>query len=101
MPPIQERGKLGIQIGDLTAETARQLNLDPASKGAVVVAVEPGSAGQEAGINPGDVILRIGSVETASAAEVRDAALGLKAGDSVPIIIRRAGSRILLRASIR
>jgi serine protease Do len=100
-PPQQERGKLGIQIGDLNAEVARQLKMDPSAKGAVVVGVQPGSAAQEAGVMPGDIVLRVGERDTTTATQVMEAVTPLKAGDSVPIVVRREGSRILLRAQIR
>ena len=99
--PQEERGKLGIQIGDLNADMARQLNLDPSAKGAVVLAVQPGSAAQEAGVMPGDVVLRVGERDTTTAAQVMEAVTPLKPGDSVPVVVRRDGSRILLRARIR
>ena len=103
-PPAQipqEPGKLGIQVGDLTPEMARQLNIDPSQKGVVVAAVQPGGPAHEAGIQPGDVILRIGSTDVTTSPQVRDATTALKSGDSVPIIVRRGNSRTLLRATIR
>ena len=98
--PVEEPGKLGIQVGDLTPEMARQLNIDPNQKGVVVAGVQPGSPAQEAGMRPGDVILRIGSADIERSAQVRDAAAALKAGDSIPIVVRRGSSRILLRVNI-
>ncbi|MDZ7699410.1 MAG: Do family serine endopeptidase [Deltaproteobacteria bacterium] len=48
----------GIKVADITPETARQFNLKD-KEGVVVVGVEPGSKGEEAGIQPGDFIKEI------------------------------------------
>jgi len=51
------RGKLGVVIQEVTPDLAASFGLKEA-KGAVVSQVEPGSAAEKAGIQPGDVILK-------------------------------------------
>lgn len=48
--------KLGVSVGELTPEIARQLGLRPGTKGVVISEVVPGSAASEAGLQRGDVI---------------------------------------------
>ena len=50
-------GKLGVVIQEVTPDLAASFGLKEA-KGAVVSQVEPGSAADKAGIQPGDVILK-------------------------------------------
>ena len=51
------RGRLGIQIQEVTAELAASFGLKDA-KGALVAAIEKGSPAEKGGMQPGDVILK-------------------------------------------
>jgi serine protease Do len=79
------RGYLGVRIQELTAALARKLEL-PEPRGAVVIAVLPGSPAETAGLQVGDVIVKIGDKEIHDAAGLRkttaDLAIGLKTGVS-------------------
>ena len=52
-----QRGRLGIQIGQLTKDVAESLGLSK-TQGALVRGVEQGAPADKAGLEPGDVILR-------------------------------------------
>lgn len=54
------RGKIGVQIGEVTKDTADAIGL-PKRAGALVRSVEEGSAADKAGIEPGDVIIKFGN----------------------------------------
>lgn len=49
----------GVAVGDLDAQTRREMNVPANVHGAVVIEVEEGSAAREAGLKPGDVIIEI------------------------------------------
>ncbi len=49
------RGRIGVQIGEVTKEVAESLGL-PRAQGALVGRVEPGSPAEKAGVEPGDII---------------------------------------------
>jgi serine protease Do len=85
------RGKLGIEIGDASDPNIRQrLNLkDQVTNGAIVAQVYPGSPAMEAGMQPGDVIIRINGKPIANAQQLSDAAANLPSGAQVPVIVRR------------
>jgi serine protease Do len=60
----------GITLGNITPQMARQLRLDN-NNGAVVLEVEPDSAAARAGLNEGDVILRVGRAPVANMADAQ------------------------------
>jgi len=49
----------GVAVGDVDAQTRRELNLPDRLSGAVITSVDPGSASARAGLREGDVILEI------------------------------------------
>ncbi len=49
------RGQLGVKVGPITSDAAKGFNL-PDTRGALVSEVVSGTAGEKAGIEPGDVI---------------------------------------------
>jgi serine protease Do len=53
--------RLGLALGPLSPDVAGQLNLPDGTKGAVVTEVQPGSPAEQAGIQPGDVIVGVGT----------------------------------------
>jgi len=51
----------GLRVEDLGSERARRFVDDPQETGVLVVAVDPGSPADDAGIQPGDIIKEIGN----------------------------------------
>ena len=58
VPEKREEEELGIRVTDLTSEMAQRFNLGETA-GVVVVGVESGSKGSEAGVQVGDIIKEI------------------------------------------
>jgi len=86
----KEQGDLlGLSVQDVTPQLARQSQVDPATKGAVVVDVAPDSPAADAGLEPGDVVLEVNRRAVASAAEYRNAVKGVKKGDTALVRVRR------------
>jgi S1-C subfamily serine protease len=77
-----------LDVGQLTeAQRARfEVSVD---QGALVTEVVPGSAADDAGIEAGDVITKVGGKDVEEAASVRDAILDHKAGDTVKVELAR------------
>jgi serine protease Do len=64
-----QSGKLGLAVSDLTADAKQQISAPDELKGAVVESVRPGSPAEDAGLQPGDVIIEVDRKPTASASQ--------------------------------
>jgi len=93
------RGRLGVEVQELTPELAKGLGVT-AERGAVVTRVLKGSAAAEAGLKSGDVVTSVDGQPVQSAADLRNK-IGLRpAGDSVTLDVVRAGKMRRLEARI-
>jgi serine protease Do len=93
--------KLGVSVGDAAdANVRQQFHLgNDVTNGAVVAEVNPGSPAAEAGIQPGDVILRLNGKPIANAEELTSVTHNLKDTGTVTAVIRRGGDTILAQIS--
>ena len=66
----QSEGKLGLGMADLTPDVRQQLHLPENVKGAAIASVRPGSPAEDAGLQPGDVIVEVNRHTTDSASSV-------------------------------
>ena len=85
-----ERGALGVGIQDLTPALAQAFELD-ITRGAVITRVDPGSAAAHAGLQAGDVVLRVDGQPVRSAGDLRNRLGLLRAGSEVTLDILRDG----------
>ena len=93
------RGRLGIEMADLTPELAKKLGVNTLD-GAVLAVVQPGSPADKAGIKEGDVVIALNGRPITHAAELR-ARLGLTAiGEEVEMRINRGGAARTVRTRI-
>ena len=93
------RGQLGVLIANLGAEEAQALGLETAT-GVVVSEVMPGSAAEEAGLEPGDAIVELDGKAVVDARDLR-ARVGLAPiGKEVALGIVRDGDERTLTATI-
>jgi serine protease Do len=88
--------ELGLSVQDITPEIARELDLERDSAGVVVSSVAPGSAAEEAGLRPGDIIEMVGNKPVANVAEFRKRIAERAEGESVLVLVRR-GDQTLFR----
>jgi serine protease Do len=69
--PAENQG-LGLQVGPVTPDIARQLNMKNTS-GLVVIQVDPGSVAEDAGIQEGDLIKTVNKEKVDTTSEFRTA----------------------------
>jgi serine protease Do len=79
--------KLGLAVQDIDASARKALKLD-AGQGVVVTRVVDDVA-RRAGVQPGDVILRVGNREVGNVSAFAAATAQVKAGDTVMLLVRR------------
>ena len=84
------RGTLGIYVQDLTPDLAGAFDID-AGQGVLVAEVVASSAAHNAGLQPGDVIVRMGKHEINSAQDFHNAEGRLALGDSLKVEYLREG----------
>ncbi len=85
---IVQRGFLGVQISDLNQEIKEKEGL-PNLKGVYIAKVVAGGSAEKAGVNEGEVILKIGNKEVNSVASLQEEIGKRRPGDKVSITIRK------------
>ncbi len=81
---LGSRGFLGVQVADLSAQTASQVGLQ-INIGALVVEVVPGTPAEQAGIPQYAAIVAIDGQKVSSASSLGSALFGKKPGDVVQV----------------
>jgi serine protease Do len=85
----EPQGRLGLVVGPVTPDVARELSLPRDLKGVVVRDVRDGSPAAEAGLRPADVIVEVNRRPVASVEELRRALDGQDKGAPLLLLIRR------------
>lgn len=86
----------GVTVEKLTPGEAQQMNLGASTQGVVVDSVSPDSRAADAGLQAGDVILRVNHHPVKSVEEFRQAA-GLSAkGNPVLLLVNRDGNTLFV-----
>ncbi len=77
----------GLGIGDVTPEVREQLRAPDDLHGAVIERVQPGSPSDDAGLQPGQVILGVNRHQTPSASDVQKALASVPKGQDALVLI--------------
>ncbi len=88
----QNNGKLGVAVGDVTADIRQQLNLPDNLHGAVVENVRPASPAEDAALQPGDVVLEVNRRPVASASGFVSAVHSQPAGKDILLLVWSKGN---------
>lgn len=93
------RGRIGVQIGPVSDEVAKAIGLEGA-KGAMVSNVEQGGPAAEAGVRPGDVIVKFEGKEIAHMTDLPRIVGATKPGKRVPMEVWRKGKTQTLQVKV-
>jgi serine protease Do len=85
------RERIGLALAPLSPDLRGQLDVPDGTKGAVVRNVEPGSPAEQAGLQPGDVIVGVGGKQVTSPGEAATAIRGAAKDHAVALRIIRDG----------
>jgi len=95
-----QRGFIGVQIQDVTAELADKEGLKDV-KGVYVNGVTENSAAEEAGIKKGDVIINIDNVNVNTSSELQEQIGKRSPGDKVKVALLRNGNEKVFMVTLR
>jgi serine protease Do/serine protease DegQ len=94
-----QRGRIGVQIQDLTPDLAEALGTTH-QKGAVVAQVIPGTPADAAGIQRGDVIAEMNGEPVGGSSDLRNMVGLLRVGDAVRLTIERDGEPMTIELAV-
>jgi serine protease Do len=95
-PQQQESSGFGMTLGAVTPQIAQRLRLDSNTRGAVVVEVEPQSPAARAGLQPMDIILRVGRTSVANASEASRELNRVPSGGTAFLLVLRNGQETFI-----
>ena len=87
-----QSGKLGLAVSDLTPEARRQNNVPDHVNGVLVENVRPASPAEDAGIQPGDIILEVNRKPAGSASEFSNQVRNDKEGRDILLLVWSHGN---------
>ena len=94
-----ERGYLGVRIQPLSEDLALSLGL-PKNRGEFIQAVEPGEAAARAGIQPGDVIVKVDGQDVTPDQTLSFIVANIAPGKRIPVELVREGKRMTVNATV-
>ena len=86
------RGRIGVQIGEVTKEVAESLGL-PRAQGALVARVEPGSPAEKAGVEAGDIITSFNGTTIEKSGDLPRLVGNTKPGSKSTLTVLRKGTK--------
>ena len=94
-----DRGYLGVRIQQLSDDLAASLGL-PKNRGEFIQSVEPGQGAAKAGIEPGDVVVRVDGKDVTPDQTLSFIVANTAPGKRIPIELMRDGKRITVNAVV-
>jgi serine protease Do len=85
-------GKLGLAVDDLNSDARQQLNVPSDVHGAAIANVRPGSPAEDAGLQPGDVVIEVNRKPVASAEQFVDAVHANPTGKDLLLLVWSKGN---------
>lgn len=95
-----QRALLGVNIGDVNAEIAKELKLEKV-EGVYVGGVPENGAAREAGIKEKDVIIQVEGEPTKNTAELQEKISQYRPGDNVKVVVIRDNEKKQFTVTLR
>lgn len=95
-----QRALIGVSIMDVNATTAKRFNLDM-TRGVYVDSVMTGGAGDEGGIEAGDVIIRVDEKKTNKSADLQSYVGRKRPGDKITVTVMRDSDETTLSLTLK
>ncbi len=93
------RGRIGVQVGEVSDEVAKAIGLDRAV-GALVSGVERGGPADAAGVQPGDVVLKFNGADVRRVSDLPRMVGGTKPGTEATLQVWRKGKELTLKVKV-
>lgn len=93
------RGWLGIEVQDITPELAESFRLK-STQGVIVAGILRNGPAAQAGLRPGDIIIKLDDMEIENSRQVMNAIAKIKPDDEIKIEIMRQGKAMTLEGSV-
>ncbi len=90
---------LGLVVTELTPDVARRYGYE-GEEGVFVTNIQPGSAAEEGGITPGDLIMEVGKVKTPNVKKFREQIRKAKKGQSLLFYVKRKDQAFFMAIKI-
>jgi serine protease Do len=84
-------GGFGLTLGPLSADMARRLRVPSGTRGVLITDMDPTGAAAQAGLQPGDVILKVNRQPVETVADASRALTAVKPGSTAFLIVMRGG----------
>jgi serine protease Do len=94
-----ERGFLGVGIDPIDEDTAAALGL-PKERGELIQSVEPGEAGDKAGLRAGDIVLRAAGKDVTRDQSLSSILANIAPGTRIPLELLREGRPLTLQVEV-
>ncbi|WP_020558957.1 trypsin-like peptidase domain-containing protein [Thiofilum flexile] len=92
-----ERGEIGIEVSNPSAALTEQAGIDN-GVGALITQVFPNSPAEQAGLEAGDIIVRIDNQDMLSASEVKNFIGAMRVGTEISLTFVRKGEYFMTNA---
>ncbi len=93
------RGRIGLQVGEVTPQLAQQAGLAQIA-GAVVTEVVRNSPAERAGVRAGDLIERVNGRAVATGSQFRNRVALVPVGETVEVAVRRGTTTVAMRMQV-
>lgn len=93
------RGWMGIEVRTLDPQLAAHIE-SPAEKGVAIAGIVRGGPAYQAGLEPGDILVRVNSKPVDNAAQAINLIAAIKPGTEVPVAVMRGKREVELKVKI-